>query len=140
MQRSYFKYTLLLLSFLMGIMACDPSDHPTVTPLAKEGFQADVIKRSLGPNVVGIDIEFAFAMAMPAKMGKIVSAQVEASIPGATGTYLENKSYYTDGSGNDIGVTVGQPFLNEGKITKVNFTSDTSAAYLPVLLPHTRGC
>lgn len=130
MHRSFLKNTILLLSFLVGITACDPSEHPTVTPLKKEGFQVDVIKRSLGPNVAGIDIEFAFAMAMPYKMGKIASAEVEASIPGATGTYLDNKSYYTDGSGNDIGVSVGQPFLNEGKVTKVTFSADTSAATL----------
>ncbi len=130
MQRSYFKSTILLLSLLVGLAACEISEHPTVTPLKKEGFQTDVIKRTLGPNVAGLDIEFAFAMALPSAQGKLVSAQVEASIPGAAGTYLESKSYYTDGSGNDIGVTVAQPFLNEGKVTKVNFSADTSAATL----------
>ena len=63
--RSYFTYTLVVLSLLAGLTACDPSDHPTVTPLKKVGFQNDVIKRTLGPNVVGLDIEFAFAMALP---------------------------------------------------------------------------
>ncbi len=130
MQRRYLTYTLVALSLLAGLTACDPSDHPTVTPLKKVGFQNDVIKRTLGPNVVGLDLEFAFAMALPATEGKLTSAQVEASIAGAAGTYLEHRSYYTNGSGNDIGVVVGSPSSSEGKITKVNFTADTSAATL----------
>lgn len=129
-KRSYLLSTLVTLSLLAGLTACDPSDHPTVTPLKKVGFQNDVIKRTLGPNVVGLEIEFAFAMALPATEGKLTLAQVEASIGGATGTYLENKSYYTNGSGNDIGIVVGSPSASEGKITKVNFTADTSAATL----------
>lgn len=130
MQRNYFKQILVALFVLVGVTACDTSEHPTITPLKKVGFQSDVIKRSLGPNVVGQEIEFAFAMALPSAQGKLVSAEVKASIPGAAGTFLETKSYYTDGSGNDIGVTVAQPFLNEGGVTRVNFSADTSAATL----------
>lgn len=129
-KRSYLLSTLVALSLLVGLTACDPSDHPTVTPLKKVGFQNDVIKRTLGPNVVGLEMEFAFAMALPSTEGKLTSAQVEASIGGAAGTYLENKSYYTNGSGDDIGIVVGSPSASEGKITKVNFTADTSAATL----------
>lgn len=129
-QRSYSIHTLVMLSLLVGLAACDPSDHPTVTPLKKVGFQNDVIKRTLGPNVVGLDMEFAFAMALPATEGKLASAQVEASIGGASGSYLEHRSYHTDGSGNDVGVVVASPSSTEGKITKVSFTADTSAATL----------
>jgi hypothetical protein len=75
-------------------------------------------------------MEFAYAMALPASKGKIVSAQVEASITGAAGTYLENRSFYTNGSGVDLGVKIGEPSLNEGKITSVAFSEDTSAATL----------
>ena len=131
MQRSFSFNTLALLPLLvMGVVACDPSDHPTVTPLKKVGFQNDVIKRTLGPNVVGLNIEFAFAMALPAAEGKLASAQVEATIGGAAGTYLENKSYYTNGSGVDVGIVVAQPSATEGKVTKVTFSADTSAATL----------
>jgi|GEM_PF-1466409 hypothetical protein len=96
MQRNYFKHILVATLVLIGLAACDTSDNPTITPLKKVGFQSDVIKRSLGPNVVGQEIEFAFAMALPSAQGKLASAEVKASIPGAAGTYLENKSYYTE--------------------------------------------
>jgi hypothetical protein len=66
-------------------------------PVAENVLQNDVIKRSLGPNIVTQGIEFAYAMAIPPSKGKLLSAEVEASIPGATGTYLENNSYFTNG-------------------------------------------
>ncbi len=31
-KRSYLTSTLVALSLLAGLTACDPSDHPTVTP------------------------------------------------------------------------------------------------------------
>ena len=65
-----------------------------------------MIKRSLGPNIVGQDIEFAYAMALPAHKGKLVSAEVEASIAGAPATNLLNLSHYTLGSGKDTGIVV----------------------------------
>ncbi|TDB65327.1 DUF4466 family protein [Arundinibacter roseus] len=130
MQRSISYFSTLCLSLLLGLTACQIEENPTVTPLKKVGFQNDVIKRTLGPNVVGLDLEFAFAMALPSEEGKLVSAEVEASIGGASGTYLEHRSYYTNGSGDDIGVVVGQPSSSEGPITRVNFTADTSAATL----------
>ncbi|GAB2788267.1 hypothetical protein GCM10027275_36400 [Rhabdobacter roseus] len=130
MQRNYSYITLLLLICLLGVSACQEKEIVTVTPLKGSGFQNDVIKRTLGPNVVGLDIEFAYAMALPRDMGRITSAQVEASISGASGTYLEHRSFYTDGGGADVGVVVGQPSATEGRITRVNFTADTSAATL----------
>ncbi|MDR1683158.1 MAG: DUF4466 family protein, partial [Candidatus Symbiothrix sp.] len=76
-------------------------------------------------------IEFTYAMALPYGSGKIVSAQVEASIEGAAGTWMENHSYYTDPDGQvDTGVLIGDPSVNDGKITKVDFTVDTCAAAL----------
>jgi hypothetical protein len=53
------------------------------TPVAKDVLQNDVIKRSMGPNVTGTAIEFAYAMALPHTKGKLVSAEVEATIAGA---------------------------------------------------------
>jgi hypothetical protein len=90
----------------------------------------DCIKRSLGPNLVGMNIEFAYAMALPPDAGKLISAQVEASIAGAPETWMENKSYYTNTSGVDVGVPVGNPSVNAGNTTKVTFNVDTCAATL----------
>lgn len=105
-------------------------DDPYTVPVPKDALQNDCIKRSLGPNIVGLNIEFAYAMALPAAKGRIVSAQVEASVSGAAGTYLEHRSYYTNGSGEDVGIEIGNPSVNEGKITTVNFTKDTNAVTL----------
>lgn len=116
-----------LLFLVLEMMACQ---EEYAIPEAKTKFQNDAIKRTLGPNLVGLDIEFAYAIALPASKGKLVSAQVEASIAGATGTYLENHSYHTNGSGIDVGIKIGEPSISEGKITKVTFTADTSAATL----------
>ncbi len=69
-------------------------------------------------------------MALPATEGKIVSAQVEASIAGATGTYLEGRSFYTNASGVDVGITVGSPSVTTDVKTLVTFTKDTCAATL----------
>jgi hypothetical protein len=74
-------------------------------------------------------------MALPADMGSIVSAQVEASIPGivapgTAGTYLEHRAYSTDGGGNDKPVQIADPSSTEGSVTTVTFTRDTSAVTL----------
>lgn len=122
-------YSLIPIMFLiMFISACQEDEY--AIPAAGTDLQNDCIKRTLGPNVVGLRIEFAYAMALPQNLGKIVSAQVEASIAGATGTYLENKSYYTSGSGQDVGIQIGDPSVTSGTKTDVTFTKDTCAATL----------
>jgi len=108
--------------------ACQKSDY--TIPSGVSGLSNDCIKRTLGPNIVSLPIEFAYAMAIPKIQGKLVSAQVEASIAGATGTYLEYRSFYTNTSGQDVPVTVGTPSVTDGKITKMSFTVDTIAATL----------
>lgn len=123
-----FQYTCVLLSFLLVMAGCKDEDYAIPEP--KDALQNDVIKRSLGPNLVGLNIEFAYAMALPPARGKLTNAQVEATIAGAATTYLENKSYYTNGSGVDVGVQIGNASVNSGAITKVDFTKDTSAATL----------
>ena len=52
------------------------------------------------------------------------------SIAGATGTYLENRSFYTDSSGVDVGITVGNLSVTTDNNTEVIFTRDTCAATL----------
>lgn len=123
-----FSYTSLFLSFLLVMTGCKDDDY--ALPVPKSELQNDAIKRTLGPNLVGLDIEFAYAMAILPEKGKIVSAQVEASIAGATGTYLEHRSYYTNGSGEDVGVEVATPSTTTGATTSVTFNRDTSAATL----------
>jgi hypothetical protein len=124
----HLKYTWLLPAFLLMIAAC--KDDKYALPTAKDGLQNDCIKRTLGPNLVGQQIEFAYAMAILPSQGKIVSAQVDASIPGAPQTWLQNNSFYTNGSGDDVGIPVSDPSVNEGAVTKVTFNKDTSAATL----------
>ncbi|MDR0756529.1 MAG: DUF4466 family protein [Tannerella sp.] len=108
--------------------ACSNDEIPT--PESASGLENDCIKRSLGPNVEGLNIEFVYAMALPANIGKLVSAKVEASIAGAEGTYLEHRSFYTDGSGSDIPVVVANPCVTSGERSEVTFTADTCAAAL----------
>lgn len=127
MQRIYFSL-ITIISVAILFTSCKNEDYSV--PLGKTGLNNDCIKRTLGPNIVGSNIEFAYAMALPKTEGKIVSAQVEASIAGAPTTYLENRSFYTNSSGVDVGITVGSPSVNTDKITMVTFTKDTCAATL----------
>jgi hypothetical protein len=128
MKYRYSFYLFALLTTMISFSSCQEEEY--AIPVLKQEFKNDVIKRTLGPNLVGLDIEFAYAMAIPKSMGKLVSAEVEASVGGAESTYLENKSYYTNGSGVDVGVEVGSVSVNSGTKTTVTFTKDTSAATL----------
>jgi hypothetical protein len=123
-------YSLLaLLCMSLCFVACT-DDWAYQTPEAKTELQNDCIKRSLGPNLVGANIEFVYAMALGKEQGKLVSARVEATLDGATGTYLEHRSFHTGTGGQDVGVVVGDPSVTVGKVTTVNFTADTCAASL----------
>ncbi len=127
MQLKY--YSLTLLTFLVVFFtACQDEEYslPTLEP----GLHNDCIKRTLGPNVVGLNIEFAYAMALPPAEGKIVSAQVEATIAGGTATYMENRSFKTNSSGVDVPVTIGSSSVTTGTKTEVVFSKDTCAATL----------
>jgi hypothetical protein len=113
---------------LLVMVGCKKQDYEVPTP--KDVLQNDCIKRTQGPMIVGDTINFAYAMAILPAKGKLVSAKVEASIDGATGTYLENKSYYTNGSGADVGIQIGDPSVTNKNVTTVTFTKDTMAATL----------
>ena len=128
-QRSkYHNSPLVLIALLLLFSGCEKKEY--ALPVAENVLQNDVIKRSLGPNIVTQGIEFAYAMAIPPSKGKLLSAEVEASIPGATGTYLENNSYFTNGSGVDVPVPVGTTSVTSGSKTTVTFNKDTAAATL----------
>lgn len=129
MRHTYF-FHYIALSCLAILVLAGCNDKPYAVPVPKSTLQNDCIKRSLGPNIVGQDIEFAYAAAILPTKGKLVSIQADASVAGAPGTYLDNNSYYTDGSGDDIPVLVGSPSVTKGSTTEVTFTTDTSAATL----------
>lgn len=121
---------LILPALAIGSLLAGCKKEEYALPVPKDVLQNDVIKRTLGPNIVGQQIEFAYAMAILPEKGKLVSAQVEASIAGANGTYLENNAYHTNGSGQDVGVPVAEPSVTSGNTTSVTYNVDTSAATL----------
>src|SRR6478609_5678758 len=127
-RRSSYIISVFLSAILIFAGGCKKNEYAIPTP--KSNLQNDLIKRSLGPNIVGLRIEFAYAMAILPTQGKLVSASVEASIAGAAGTYLENNSYYTNGSGVDVPVPIAQPSVTNGTTTTITFNKDTSAATL----------
>lgn len=127
-----FKYSLLMGLFaLSGIfMSCDNEQHLLKDPVT--ALSNDCIKRTLPtqPNIVGDVIEFAYAMAIPSNLGKLTSAQAEATIAGAEGTRFDPNSYYTNNSGKDIGVLVCADSQTSGPKTSIQFSADTCAATL----------
>src|SRR4029079_9147271 len=120
---------IIFLAFGIAFLAAACKKDPYAVPVPKDVLQNDVIKRSLGPNVTGTSIQFAYAMALPSSKGKLVSAEVEASIAGGPGTYMDNNSYYTS-AGADVAVKIGNPSVTNGTKTTVTFTVDTPAATL----------
>lgn len=127
MRKIYLNF-IGVLAIFFALTGCEDDEY--ALPKAKTHFQNDALKRSVGPNVVGLDLEFVYAMALGVDKGTIVSARAEASIPGAPGTYLEHRSFHIDAGGNDEGVDIGNPAVSDGAITEVTFTRDTSAAAL----------
>jgi uncharacterized protein YlaN (UPF0358 family) len=124
----YLNHTFLLLALLLVMAGCKKKEY--VLPITKDVLQNDAIKRTIGPNIVGQSIEFAYAMAIKPEKGKLVSAQVEASIEGAAGTYMENRTFFTNGSGNDVGTQIGDPSVTNKQVTTVTFTKDTNTSTL----------
>ena len=127
-----FKYSILicLAAAAALFISCDQEQKLLKDPVTQ--LSNDCIKRTLPtqPNIVGQQIEFAYAMAIPAKLGKLSSAQVEATIAGAEGTRFDPNSYYTDNSGKDIPVPVCSESQTSGPKTSVTFSADTCAATL----------
>lgn len=110
---------IILVSILLAVTACQNED----TTLLKNDF----IKKTIGPNIVNDTIEFAYAMAIPG--GKIVSAEVVASIAGAPNTRLEPYSWYTNKGGVDIPVIVAKDCITENNKSVATFI-DTCASTL----------
>lgn len=128
MRNKNIHFPFLLLIMLTLLVACQKDEYALPDPVSQ--LTNDCIKRTIGPNIASLPIEFAYAMAIPKSQGKLVSAKVEASIPGATGTYLEHRSYYTNSGGVDVPVIVGSPSSTLEKGTTMTFSIDTNAATL----------
>jgi hypothetical protein len=128
MRNKKIQFPVMILIMLTSMMACTKQEYTIPDPVAQ--LTNDCIKRTIGPSIVSLPLEFAYAMALPKINGKLVSAEVEASIAGASGTYLENRSFYTNSSGVDVPITVGTPSTTVDKITKVTFSVDTNASTL----------
>lgn len=124
------RYFVVLTLAYLSMVGCDQDIVLIGDPVTK--LTNDCIKRSLpiAPNLVGQEIEFAYAMALPKELGKLASAQVVASIPGASGTYFDPNSYHTNASGQDIPVLVAAESQTSGATTSTQFTADTCAATL----------
>lgn len=115
---------ICLALFATAFTACK-DDGDDILPINNK-----CLKRTQGPNIVGNDIYFVYAMAMPYGSGQFQTCTVEASIAGAPETWLEHNSYNTNSSGFDVAVPVGEPSVNEGNLTTVTFNTDTCAAAL----------
>ena len=113
----------LLALFVWGFASCQHEEENLT-------FGNKCIKRSLGPNVWSTQMEFAYAMAIRPELGNLVEAKVEASIPGAEGTLLENQSWYAKLDGMDTAIVVGEPCVTEGTLSTVKFNRDTCASTL----------
>jgi len=120
-------YPLICLSLLLAgsLASCSDNDGDDILPINNK-----CLKRTQGPNLVGNDIYFVYAMAIPYESGSLESCTVEASIAGAEETWLEHNSYHTNSSGFDVAVPVGEPSVNSGARTTVTFNVDTCAASL----------
>ncbi len=119
------KLTTLFL-FTLLLWGCKKNEYQVPAP--KDMLQNDAIKRTIGPAIAGENLYFAYAIAIPASKGKIVAAQVEASIPGSTETYIDNKSYYTNPLGSaEVGILVADPSSNNNSITSIHLNKDTNA-------------
>ncbi|MDR1683661.1 MAG: DUF4466 family protein [Candidatus Symbiothrix sp.] len=123
-------YYIILSIACFGIIFASCDDNAYTIPDGAKELTNDCLKRSLGPNMVGGSIDFAYAMALPFNTGNLVSAKVEASIAGASGTYLENHSYHTGSGGENVGIEIGSPSVTDGIATEVVFTRDTCASTL----------
>lgn len=116
---------LMLLAMAGCMTSCSDNDDNDIRSINNK-----CLKRTQGPNLVGNDIYFVYAVAIPYGSGNLSDCVVEASIAGAEGTFLEHNSYHTNSSGVDVPVKIGEPSTTDGRFTTVKFTVDTVAAAL----------
>jgi len=126
------KYKYLFSMLICGLALVSCNNDITLIGDSVTALSNECIKRSLpvAPNIVGSNIEFAYAMAIPKELGTLKSAQVTASIAGAEGTYFNPNSYNTNNAGIDVPVLVAAESTTSGATTSTTFTVDTCAATL----------
>ncbi len=119
MKRRYSILMILFIGLSFVFNSCSDDDETTLIN--------DLIKKTVGPNIVGNEVQFAYVMVAP--YSNLDAAYAEVSIPGADGTGFEPYSYYTNTSGQDIGVTVATDCTTTGGKSQAIFI-DTLAATL----------
>jgi hypothetical protein len=126
------KYKYLFSMLICGLALVSCNNDITLIGDSVTELSNECIKRSLpvAPNIVGSNIEFAYAMAIPKELGTLKSAQVTASIAGAEGTYFNPNSYSTNNAGIDVPILVAAESTTSGATTSTTFTIDTCAATL----------
>ena len=120
----YFQQGVLFLIGMFLITGCEEDKSPTI-------LRNDCLHRSWGIHMVGEEMYFAYAAAIPPELGKINAVKVVASIPGGPNTRIDPRLYKIDASGHDVGTTVALniPQTNPAA-TKVNLVIDTCAVTL----------
>jgi len=114
-------YTIILVSLcvLVGFNSCSDDDDTAL--------KNDLLKKSYGPVIPGTTLEFAYALGA-VDGARLQTAEVTASIPGAEGTGISDKSRYTDYNGGaEIEVTIATSVSTGGAISKAALI-DTIAA------------
>lgn len=114
-----YKFAVIVLFVLLGT-ACTKEEN-------ENGLQNNVIKKTIGPSLVGTKIWFSYAMGTPT--GKLTSAEASASIAGAEGTGFEPYSWHTSPSGAEVSVLVAQDLTTNGTVSNATLI-DTAAATL----------
>lgn len=91
----------------------------------------DCIDRSWGIHMVGEELSFAFAAAMPHGTGSIASVKVVASIAGAEGTDIDVNTYKTGNAGEEVPTLIAKKILQSDPCaSKVDMLRDTNAITL----------
>ena len=117
---------LLMCSLLAALMlGCDTAPESTTL------LRNDCLHRSWGIHMVGEELTFAYAAAMPYGSGKIESMKVVASIAGGPSTRIDTRAYKTSQTGVDIGRTVATNIPQTNPCSsKVDLIVDTCAITL----------
>lgn len=114
-----YKYAVGVLCIL-AFTACEKENN-------NQGLQNNVLKKSMGPHLVGEKIGFSYAMGAP--NGSLSGAEVRASIAGAEGTGFEPYSWNTSPTGAEVPVEVVTGLNTEGFRSSASLI-DTAAATL----------
>lgn len=117
--QNLYKYAVMML-FVAFATACQKEEN-------KNGLQNNVIKKTLGPHLVGEKIWFSYAIGTP--VGTLSSAEAVASIAGADGTGFEPYSWNTSPAGAEVPVPVTQDLSTNGAVSNATLI-DTAAATL----------